>query len=236
VYIEESADDVTVTVEGEDYLAEATVDLDEDGVDDTAVVETDDGAIAFTDTDADGHADLMTQLDANGEIIGQARFEESTGEWVHLDPDAPAAGDTGRTGDTDEQAAGGDTGTMTVDTAEGEVQVGTPVHDTDGDGKADSVVVSDSDGDTVIYTDADEDGDADYATELTHDGRIVVSEHTGDGEWTVIERGHIDEHGNYQRDTLTSDALSEEGTWSTPGQPDAAEVRVDPRTGNWVRG
>jgi hypothetical protein len=230
VYIEESADDLTVTVEGEDYQAEATVDLDEDGVDDTAVVETDDGAIAFTDTDADGQADLMTQLDTDGDIVAQARFDESTGEWVSIDPDDPD--------DFEEQAADGGTDTMTVDTPEGEVEVGAPTHDTDDDGKADSVVVHDSDGDTVIFTDADEDGDADYATEITDDGQVTVSEHAGDGEWTVIERGHLDEHGEYQRDSLTSDAdaLTEEGTWSTPGQTDAAEVRVDPRTGNWVRG
>ena len=231
MFIEESADDLTVSVEGEEYHTEATVDLDEDGVDDTAVVETDDGTIAFTDTDADGQADLMTQLDADGEIVGQAKFDESTGDWVQVDPRDPAEGDV------DEQTAEGGTETMTVDTPDGEVVVGAPTHDTDQDGKADSVVVQDSDGDTVIFTDADEDGDADYATEITDEGQVTVSEHAGDGEWTVVERGHLDDQGNYQRDELASDeTITEEGTWSTPDQPDAAEVRVDPRTGNWVRG
>ena len=49
------------------------------------VVETDDGTIAFTDTDADGQADLMIQLDANGDVVGQARFDETSGDWVHLE-------------------------------------------------------------------------------------------------------------------------------------------------------
>ena len=210
MYIEESAEDLTITVEGEDYQAEATVDLDEDGLDDTAVVETDDGAIAFTDTDSDGQADLMTRLDADGEIVGQARFDEATGDWVQVDPDEV---------ELDEQAAGTGDATMTVDTPDGEVEVGAPTHDTDADGVADSVVVRDTDGDAMIFTDADEDGDADYATEITDDGRVTISEHTGDGEWSVIERGHLDDDGAYQRDKTAS------GT-----------VHVDPETGGWIRG
>jgi hypothetical protein len=61
----------------------------------------------------------------------------------------------------------------------------------------------------VIFTDTDADGDADFATEITQRGQVTVSEHTGDGEWTVVERGHLDEQGEYH---------------------------VDPRTGEWVRG
>jgi len=108
VYIEEPGADLTVTVEGQEYHAEASADIDSDGLDDTAVVETDDGAIAFTDTDADGQADLMTQLDADGDVVGQARFDEATGDWVHLDdPRDPGV--------------------------RGEVEVGAPTDDTDGD-------------------------------------------------------------------------------------------------------
>lgn len=236
MFIDESGADLTVTVEGEDYQAQASVDLDSDGVDDTVIVETDDGAIAFTDTDSDGQADLMTQLDANGDVIGQARFDEANGDWVHVDlgdgSDA-AFGDIAAS----EQTAGNGTEAMTVDTPQGQVEVGAPTHDTDADGVNDTIVVQDSDGDTLIFTDADQDGDADFATEITGDGQVTVSENTGDGDWNVIERGHLDEQGQYQRDTLTSDAdAAEESGWISSRDPDAAEVRVDPHTGTWTRG
>lgn len=226
MYIEESAADITITVEGQEYQAEPTVDLDEDGLDDTAVVETDGGSIAFTDTDADGQADLMTKLDADGDVVGQARFDEASGDWVQIEPS-----------DDLEQTAESGSDEMIVHTPEGKAEVGAPTHDTDHDGKADSVVVEDSDGDTVIFTDADEDGDADYATEITEDGQVTISEHAGDGEWTVVERGHLDGDGTYQRDGGHSESgtISEESSW-TAGRTDADEVRVDPRTGDWVRG
>lgn len=225
MYFEEPVEDLTITVEGEDYQAEPTVDLDDDGIDDTAVVETDDGSISFTDTDSDGQADLMTRLDADGEVVGQARFDQSTGEWVQVDPD-------------DIERTTGSGGTMTADTAEGEIELGAPTHDTDADGKADSVVVQERDGDTVIFTDSDEDGDADYATAITEHGQVTISEHTGDGDWTVIERGHLEDDGSYQRDPAThteSGTISEDDAW-TATQPGQDEVRVDPRSGGWVRG
>lgn len=234
MFIDESGTDLTVTVEGEDYHAQASVDLDSDGVDDTVIVETDDGAIAFTDTNSDGQADLMTQLDADGDIIGQARFDEENGDWVHVEPGDADFGD-GEAG-VDEQSAGNDAGTMTVDTPQGEVEVGAPTHDTDADGVNDTVVVQDSDGDTLIFTDADQDGDADFATEITGDGQVTVSEHTGDGDWTVVERGHLDEQGQYQRDLQSDADAAEESGWIGAREPDAAEVRVDPQTGGWVRG
>lgn len=234
MFIEESGTDLTVTVEGEDYHAEATTDVDSDGLDDTVLVETDDGSIAFTDTDADGQADLMTQLDAAGSIVGQARFDQENGEWVQVDPVDPRL-------DTDEQSAGSHTGTMTVDTPDGEIELGAPTHDTDGDGTKDSIVVDGgaggTAGDTVIYTDSDEDGDADFATEITGDGRVTVSEHAGDGDWTVIERGHLDEHGEYHRDSLDAEReAAEETGWIVQDSSNAADVHVDPRTGGWVRG
>lgn len=236
MFIEESGGtDLTVTVEGEEYTAEATVDLDEDGIDDTVVVETDDGAIAFTDTDSDGEADLMTRIDSDGDIVGQARYDESSGDWVHVEPGGGGRDDDG----DDEQAAGGDSDSMVIETPNGPVDAGPATHDTDGDGVNDSVVVTDSDGDTLIFTDADEDGDADFATEITGDGQVTVSEHLGDGEWNVIERGHLDEDGQYQRDSIKAeaDALVDESGWtSSNGGSETAEVRVDPRTGDWVRG
>jgi uncharacterized protein DUF6802 len=222
VYSDESAAvDLTVTVEGEEYQAEVVVDLDGDGVEDSAMVETDDGAIAFTDTDDDGRADLMTQLDADGDIVAQARFDESTGEWVQVDI---------------EQV--NDTGPMTADTPLGQIEVGAPTHDTDHDGKADSVVVHTPGGGIVIFTDADEDGDADYVTEITDDGKVTVAEHTSDGDWVEIERGELEVDGDDQRGSqhTESGTIAEESSWSATNRPDPAEVRIDPSTGDWVRG
>lgn len=49
------AEDITVTVEGEQYAAEVNFDIDDDGVDDTAIVEHADGSgQAFIDDDGDG--------------------------------------------------------------------------------------------------------------------------------------------------------------------------------------
>lgn len=223
MYSDESAADLTVTVEDEDYQAEAVVDLDDDGVQDTAMVETDDGAITFTDTDADGRADLMTQLDADGDIIAQATFDESTGEWVHVD--------------TELTVYAGSEGSMTVDTPRGEIELGAPTHDTDNDGKADSLVIH-GPGGTMIFTDADEDGDADYITAITDDGQVTITEHTGDGEWTEIGHGGgLDGElgGDGDNRHAESGTITEESNWSA-AQADSSVVHIDPSTGNWIRG
>jgi hypothetical protein len=223
VYIDESGTDLTITVQGEQYEAEATVDVNSDGVDDTALVQTDRAAIEFTDTDADGQADLMTQLDGVGDIAGQATFDAATGEWVHVEhPQDPShsmhtgssAEGTVIPADPPQDAT---SRTITADLPGRDTDLGAPTHDTDDDGANDSVVVTDANGDTVIFTDADEDGDTDFATEITAAGAVTVSEHTGDGQWTVIERGHLDDHGHYQPD-------------------DAPEVHIDPHTGTWTQG
>jgi hypothetical protein len=54
---------------------------------DTVVVESDNGGyLAFTDADHDGDADLMVELDEHGAVQGAARFDQTTGEWVPVDP------------------------------------------------------------------------------------------------------------------------------------------------------
>jgi hypothetical protein len=137
-----------------------------------------------------------------GELYQTQASVDTTGDWVHVDdPHEPIPG-----------------GPIPIGPFIGDVEVAAPTDDTDGDGRLDTVVVTDALGDTLIFTDADEDGDADYATEITGDGHITVTEHTQDGDWTVIERGHLDEHGAYHED-------AEATGWIT-----------DPRTGNWVRG
>lgn len=233
MYVEDKAGtDITVFVEDEVYDAEAVVDVDSDGVDETAVVQRDDGsALAFSDTDRDGQADLMTQLDATGEVTGQAEYDDGTGDWVGVERSTE---DSTRTG-----TVGGSTEQISVDTADGEVAAGPATHDTDGDGVNDSVVVVGDGGDATIFTDIDGDGGADVATEITATGEVTVSEYVGDGEWTVVERGRIGDEGSYQSaDARTGD----DGEWGDGGCGDGgpshadSAVSVDPATGRWVRG
>lgn len=218
MYVEDKAGtDITVTVEDEEYNAEAAVDADSDGVDETAVLQRDDGgALAFSDTDGDGQADLMTQLDATGEVTGQAEYDAGTGDWVGVEQPI-------------EQ--------ISVDTPDGEVAAGPATHDTDGDGVNDSVVVVGDGGGATILTDIDGDGGADVATEISAKGEVTVAEYVGDGEWTVVERGRINSEGSYQRaDARAADACG----WDDSGRNDSgpahagSAVSVDPATGRWV--
>ena len=224
MYVEDKAGtDITVTVEDEEYNAEAAVDADSDGIDETAVLQRDDGgALAFSDTDGNGQADLMTQLDATGEVTGQAEYDAGTGDWVGVEQSI-------------EQ--------ISVDTPDGEVAAGPATHDTDGDGVNDSVVVVGDGGGATILTDIDGDGGADVATEISAKGEVTVAEYVGDGEWTVVERGRIDGEGSYQ----STDARADDCGWGDggpddggpddggPGHTDSA-VSVDPATGRWVHG
>ncbi|TQM82051.1 hypothetical protein FHX81_4443 [Saccharothrix saharensis] len=224
MYIDETgaADgELKVTVGDEEYTAEATYDLDQDGVDESAVVETDDGGhLAFSDTDGDGEADLMSTFDADGELTSQAEFDEDSGEWVAVDP-----GD-----DRAEQTNTNAGKAIVVDMEDGADQnVGPATEDTDGDGRADTAVVKDEDGDTWLFTDADGDGSADLATEITQDGEVTVSKHTGDDEWTQVEHGRIGEDGKYapDGDEAWSDGSEDKVTVS-------GVVRIDSVTGQWI--
>jgi hypothetical protein len=229
VYIDENggADgELKVTVEDEDYTAEATYDLDDDGVNESAVVETDDGGhLAFSDTDDDGVADLMSTYDENGRLVSQAKFDEGDGEWVAVDPSD--SGDDRR----EQQTNSGNDGTIVVTTEDGSKDVGPATEDTDGDGRADTAVVRDADGDTWLFTDADGDGDADLATEITSEGDVTMSERDGEG-WAEVETGHIGSDGKYVPDTR-SGALD---GWGEDEGPVTVEgvVRIDSTTGQWI--
>jgi hypothetical protein len=66
---------------GEVDAGPATIDTDQDGHLDTAVVQTQDGeTIAFTDSNGDGEADIAVEIDANGQ---STTFEHTgAGEWT----------------------------------------------------------------------------------------------------------------------------------------------------------
>lgn len=215
-------DDLVVEIDGETYHTDENVDMDEDGQNDAAVVETEDGYLAFADTDHDGTADVAVEYDADGNPVAGAEYDESTGEWVAEDvenlpaatgdgaDDADGSGtdstDTTDTTDTTETSTDGES--MTVDLPGEDVDAGPATYDTNNDGVNDTAVVTDTDGTTYAFTDTDADGDADQAVIIESDGDVTVAEHTGDDEWTTTEEGHIDEQGNYTPDSgSSSDAV-----------------------------
>ncbi|NIJ15050.1 hypothetical protein FHU38_005458 [Saccharomonospora amisosensis] len=174
-----TSEELTVTVEGEEYSADINFDIDDDGVNDTAVIEHADGSgQAFVDNDGDGAADEYIALDANGDLVAHATYDEASGDWVSVEP--------GGSGDSGESQTGAG-GTITADLPEGDVEVGPATVDTDHDGVNDTAVVEDSDGTTMAFTDEDGDGQADIAVMIDADGGSTVYEHTGDGEWTETD-------------------------------------------------
>lgn len=223
-------DDLTVEIDGEEYHVEENTDLDGDGANDTAVVETEDGYLAFADTDGDGTADVAVEYDADGNPVAGAEYDESTGEWAAEDveslptptgdgaDDADGSGSTDTTDTTDttddttDTTGGGEE--ITVDLPGEDVSAGEATYDTDGDGTNDTAVVTDADGTTYAFTDVDGDGEADQAVIIESDGDVTVSEHTGEDEWTTTEEGHIDEQGNYVPDSTTSSATSSDAAWN----------------------
>jgi hypothetical protein len=220
-----SGDDaLTVEIDGEEYAAEENVDLDGDGQNDTAVVETEDGYLAFADTDGDGTADVAVQYDEAGNPIAGAEYDETTGEWTEEDveslptptgdgaDDADGSGtDSSGTDSTDygDDSSSGTSEDISVDLPGEDVDAGPATYDTDGDGTNDTAVVTDADGTTYAFTDTDGDGEADQAVIIESDGDVTVAEHTGEDEWTTTEEGHIDSSGEYvpESGSSSSDAV-----------------------------
>lgn len=74
---------ITVEAAGRSSEINATVDVDHDGVNDTAVVQGPDGSqVAFSDTDGDGEADRAAVFDSQGNLVGTAHYDPSTGDWT----------------------------------------------------------------------------------------------------------------------------------------------------------
>ncbi|SNR27275.1 hypothetical protein SAMN06265360_10146 [Haloechinothrix alba] len=219
MYIDESggtdevatSEDMTVTVDGEEYTTEMNLDSSGDGEYDTVLVREEDGARAFVDTDGSGSADEYVELDSQGRPVSVAAYDEASGEWVAVDPgtQAPAA---------DETQTGTD-GPMTAEFPDGRIEVGPATVDTDHDGEPDTAVVEEADGTAYYFTDSTGDGQADVAVVVAPDGSSTVLEHTGDGQW--IETGESRAPG-------TTSGSGESGSAAS------GVAAVDPASGQWV--
>lgn len=191
MYIEDQGagdGDIKITVEGEEYTAEANYDLDHDGVDDTVAVMTDDGFVAYIDQNHDGVADVTQTVNGDGEVVSQARFDPSTGQWHGEQPDQHP-----QPGPPDDH--GGQQ--MVIDAPDGQHPVGPATEDTDGDGRPDTAVVPTDHG-TMLVTDFDGDGSADQVVEVTDTGDVTVRHHAPDGQWEVVQQGKVGQDGSFQ--------------------------------------
>jgi hypothetical protein len=189
--------ELKIDVDGHEYTEQENFSTGSDGVLDSYEVDTAAGDhLVYTDTDHDGVADEVTEVDAQGDVTRQAHFDADTGHWVSS---AGSGSDTPGDPRTSAGHSGG-AETISVDTAHGAVSVGAATVDSNNDGTPDTVVVHDAAGDTVLYTDTNGDGQADVATEITPDGHVITADHTGSGQWTETETGHLDSQGDYHKD------------------------------------
>lgn len=212
---EETSDDLLITVGGEEYSAEINLDIDGDGVADTAVIEHEDGsAQVFIDEDGDGDADGYLAVDAQGDVVAAAEYDESTGEWVDISGGVSVGDDSAET-----QTGMG--GVITADLGDEDLEVGPATVDTDHDGVNDTAVVTTDDGTTLAFTDVDGDGEADVATEIDSQGNAVTYEHSGDGEWVEVDSAS------------PTGATSTDSEWAV-SQPLEGVARIDATTGQWI--
>ncbi|RZS37722.1 hypothetical protein EV193_105280 [Herbihabitans rhizosphaerae] len=213
---------MAVEINGQEHDLELNYDLDHDGNRDAAVVQTDRGYMAFVDSNHDGAADKMVQLDEQGKVLGEARYDAATKEWVAVDPGQNAG-----------QAGGaGAQGHITVETGTGGKDAGAATHDVTGDGKNDTVIVRDEAGNAIAYTDLNGDGKADQALVTKADGEVVLQKHTGGGVWTEVDKDTVPggETTGYQQ--------GENGVVDTEGWADSTPTegvaRIDTATGQWI--
>ncbi|WP_020669175.1 hypothetical protein [Amycolatopsis nigrescens] len=212
-----ASDQMAISVEGQEYSAEVNFDLDQDGTDETARIEHEDGTVVgYSDTDHDGRADQYLHVDAQGNVLESARFDEASGQWVATDPEGPGApGDS-----TDTSGDGG----MTADMQEGDVNVGPATVDSDHDGRNDTAVVQDDQGNTRMFTDVDGDGKADVQTIVDPSGNSTTYSHTGDGEWTEMPPS-----------SGVAPAPSSDQVWGWSSQDTVEGVaKIDSATGQWI--
>lgn len=230
MYVDESGgteetvttEEIEVTVDGEEYQAELNADLNDDGQNETAVIRSEDGtAMAFVDSDGDGEADQYAEIDAEGNVIAEAVYDEASGDWVAADPSAAQP-------DSTEAQTSAD-GPMTAEMPEGQVEVGPATIDTDHDGVPDTAVTQDEQGNTYHFTDVDSDGDADVVVIAGADGSTQTLEHQGGGNWTPVEAGAA---ADLVEEDTPSDLMPE--GWGADSESVEGVAKIDSLTGQWI--
>jgi uncharacterized protein DUF6802 len=229
-------DELTVEVDGETYQVEENYDFDGDQHNDTAVVETNDGYIAFADTDHDGTADVAVEFDHDGNVVAGAGYNESTHEWTEEDvsklptPTGDGADSSGGGHGGSHTTTGHDSGHQTDTSSQGSDHKASDTHDQHsggghGSGGEDITVDtpkgqfdagqanydSNNDGvnDTAIVT--DQDGTTYAFTDADGDGdadeAVVIK---SDGDVTVAEN-----KGGNEWEVTETGHLNSDGTYQT---------------------
>lgn len=227
-----TSEDMTVTVDGEDYQTEMNADINEDGTADTAVVARENGSKSvYIDGDGDRDADYYVEVDSSGEVVAEAEYDAASGQWVAVDPHAGDAGSADTQGSPQDTPTSDDTqtgsdGPMTAELPSGEVEVGPATVDTNEDGVNDTAVAEDADGNTYYFTDVDNDGDADYVVVVAADGSSQALEHQGGGEWKPLDTG-----GGSTSDSPVADTPDASGVTSTGLE---GVAKIDAQSGQWI--
>lgn len=208
-------DDHGQTVE----VGPATVDMDNNGTPDTAVVKGDDGStIGYTDRNGDGEADQITRITADREVT--ILVSDGNGGWDvaahgHLDDNGVLVEDGAGSSDSAGAGADGASDNLTAaDAAAGadqaapaeisytdangqSYQLGAPTADFDNDGTLDTVVTTLDNGTVVGYSDTDGDGLTDQVTQIDPDGTVTIGVPDGNGGWEQAATGTLGPDGEF---------------------------------------
>lgn len=212
-----SSGEIEINVGGQHSEAQETIDLNNDGVVDSAAVQADNGDyVVFTDTNADGVADHVEVFDPSGQQELASGTIDTQGNVIPDGQADSATGTTAGSGD-DPAAANPHAGWVEVRTGDSDLTLQENA-DLDQNGTPDSVVIQDpSTGDYIAYTDSNADGLADHVEVFDQSGQEL-----GEGEIDV--NGNITapggELGPYQADGASSDGDS-------GGNPHPGEIDVD---------
>lgn len=191
-------DDPRIDTADEHYTIDANEDVDGDGINETATVPTDHGALAYVDENHDGRTDLMQHLDQRHVVLDQSRLDPATGRWLPEQPGSASPVTSARAANS-----------LTLDSPQGVRDVGSATEDTNNDGRPDTATVDAGHG-MMLVTDMDGDASADQTVRVDDTGEVTVSRHTGPGQWAVVDHRGV---GQQESDAAQSD----------PGPPNSGD-------------